>query len=183
MYTTLYILNMPCFVPIVDYTCLGSAIASFMDLVAVARRISPIKQLQPPLDLVTISMEHEVHKLNSKTEHGLPNDKNRPNTYVGFPDNYHSLHCFTGSRNTDWNIWSCLVLKLWWMNLLYAIYEWEGTEKQTNKSPWRFFFLPSTFFFFLRVLWIYYLRIQGMLGVLLELISAITTVRSCHAEI
>ena len=52
-----------------------------------------------------------------------------------------------------WNIWSLLVLKWWWEDLLCASYVWEETEKQRNKNPRSIllFFLPHLLnIFFLR---------------------------------
>ena len=50
--------------------------ASFKVLVTVAQGTPPTKQLQPPLNLITISQERKVHKPNSRTERTFPNDKN-----------------------------------------------------------------------------------------------------------
>ena len=62
--------KLPCLVAIADYTHVGSATASFKDLVTIQEN-SPIKELQPPLVLVTVSKEQEVHEPNSRTEHSL----------------------------------------------------------------------------------------------------------------
>ena len=69
----------PCLVTIVDCTHVGSATASFKDLVRFAQENSTNQadvlvedQLQLPLDLVTVSMEREFHKPNSSPEESGP---------------------------------------------------------------------------------------------------------------
>ena len=64
-------------VAIVDCTHIISATASFKDLVTVYWRTAPTTgdalvtdQLQPPMDLVTVFLQQELHKLNSRTECG-----------------------------------------------------------------------------------------------------------------
>ena len=68
---------MPCLAAIYRLYPLGSVIASFKDWATIVQENSTNQtvdilvedQLQPSLDLVTVSQEQELHNPNSKTEH------------------------------------------------------------------------------------------------------------------
>ena len=60
-------------------THVGSATASFKDLVTVVQENSTNQQLQPPLDLATVSKEQIVHIPNNRTKHALNNSNSDRN--------------------------------------------------------------------------------------------------------
>ena len=70
LYAVLYSMHLLCLVALVDCTHVQPSSRIWL---LWYRRTLPTTQLQSPLDLVTVSKEWQVHKLNSRSDFASPN--------------------------------------------------------------------------------------------------------------